>query len=71
MVIRDLESKVKQAPDEASDEFMYQDKAAAEKELEVAKKIMNDIPPALRAEDLSYRVWNPLPYKRYRGSDEE
>lgn len=71
MVIRDLESKVKQAPDEASDEFMYQDKAEAEKELEVAKKIMNDIPPALRAEDLSYRVWNPLPYKRYRGSDEE
>lgn len=70
MVIDDLEEKVQQAPETASDEFLYQDKKEAERELEVAKKIKEDTPPALRAEDLAYRVWNPLPYNRYRGSDE-
>ncbi|MBO1005602.1 sulfate adenylyltransferase [Pseudogracilibacillus auburnensis] len=70
MVIEDLEQKVIQASDEASDEFMYQDKAEAQKELEVAKRILADIPSAMRAEDLDYRTWNPLPYHRYRGSDE-
>ena len=69
-VISDLEEKVKQAPVEASDEFMYQDKAEAEKELSVAKQILEDIPQALEAETLRYRVWNALPYHRYRGSDE-
>ena len=70
MVIEDLEEKVKQAPEAASDEFMYQDKQEAEKELEVAKKILDDIPKTLRNQDLAYRTWNPLPYKRYRGIDE-
>lgn len=70
MVIEDLEEKVQQAPEVASDEFMYQDKQEAEKELEVAKKILDDIPKTLRNEDLTYRTWNPLPYKRYRGIDE-
>lgn len=69
-VIADLEEKVKQAPEKASDEFMYQDRAEAERELEVAKKILDDIPEGLRQEDLKYRVWNILPYHRYRGSDE-
>lgn len=71
MVIKDLEDKVKQAPDEASDEFMYQDKGEAQKELEVARKILDDLSPAKRAEDMNYRVWNPLPYHRYIGSDED
>mgnify|MGYP001417863681 FL=1 len=70
MVIQDLEEKVAQAPETASDEFMYQDKEEAKRELEVAKKILDDIPKTLRNEDLTYRTWNPLPYKRYRGSDE-
>lgn len=70
MVIEDLEEKVKQAPTTASDEFMYQDKEETERELTVAKKILDDIPKVLRAEDLAYRTWNTLPYKRYRGSDE-
>lgn len=70
MVTQDLEEKVKQAPTTASDEFMYQDKQEAERELDTARKILDDIPKALRAEDLKYRVWNPLPYHRYRGSDE-
>lgn len=70
MVIQDLEEKVKQAPTTASDEFMYQDKKEAEQELEVAKKILADIPTVLRADNLEYRTWNVLPYNRYRGSDE-
>ncbi len=71
MVIEYLEEKVNKAPDEASDEFMYQDKGEAERELQVARKILDDIPSPLRAEDLKYRIWNPLPYNRYRGSDKE
>ncbi len=70
MVVQNLEEKVNQAPDVASDEFMYQDKAEAERELKVAQQILKDIPPALRSEKLNYRVWNLLPYHRYRGSDE-
>ncbi|PAV29837.1 sulfate adenylyltransferase [Virgibacillus profundi] len=71
MVVEYLEEKVNKAPEKASDEFMYQDKGEAEHELEVAKRIFNDLPSALRSEELEYRTWNPLPYQRYRGSDEE
>ncbi|WP_026809740.1 sulfate adenylyltransferase [Arenibacter latericius] len=70
LVIQDLEEKVDQASDTASDEFMYQDKKEATHELEVAKKILKDIPNPIRKENLEYRTWNLLPYKRYRGSDE-
>src|SRR5690606_20271108 len=70
MVIADLEEKAAQAPDVASDEYMYQDKAEAERELEVGRKILDDIPRAVNAEDLTYRTWNPLAYSRYRGDDE-
>ena len=70
MVISDLEEKVGQAPATASDEFMYQDKEESQRELEVAKQILDDIPKDLQAEDYQYRTWNVLPYHRYRGSDE-
>lgn len=70
MVVKDLEEKVDQAPEKASDEFMYQDKEEAQRELEVSGKILDDLPPVLRAEDIQYRIWNPLPYHRYVGSDE-
>ena len=71
MVVENLHEKVEKALDKASDEFLYQDKSEAEREREVAIKILEDIPAPLRKEDLEYRTWNPLPYKRYRGSDEE
>lgn len=71
MVIEYLEEKVNKAPDEASDEFMYQDKGESLRELQAAQKILADIPAPLRAESLKYRIWNPLPYNRYRGSDKE
>lgn len=70
MVIQDLERKVELAPVVASDEFMYQDKEESQKELEVAKKILEDSPEVLRNENFESRTWNVLPYNRYRGSDE-
>ncbi len=70
MVIEDLEEKVKQAPDQASDEFMYQDKGEAGRELEIAKQIAEELPPVLNEETIKERTWNLLPYHRYRGSDE-
>ena len=68
-VIEDLKEKVKMASDSTSDEFMYQDKKEAERELKVAKQILEDMPAALRADNMGYRTWNPLPYDRYRGDD--
>ncbi|MFJ7936474.1 sulfate adenylyltransferase [Sporosarcina sp. NPDC096371] len=70
MVIQDLEEKVAQAPIAASDEFLYQDKEESQRELDVAKKILADIPKVLDDGHLQARTWNILPYHRYRGSDE-
>ena len=70
MVIQDLGEKLELAPVTASDEFMYQDKEESQRELEVAKKILAEIPTVLDDDNLEYRTWNLLPYKRYRGSDE-
>lgn len=33
--------------------------------------MLEKIPPVLAEEDLRQRVWNPLPYQRYRGADKE
>src|SRR5690625_2626188 len=66
MVVEYLEEKVDKAPDTASDEFMYQDKKEAEHELQVARRILEDIPAPLRSESLKYRTWNSMPYDRYR-----
>ena len=70
MVVEDLKEKVQQAPEVASDEFLYQDKEESQKELDVAEKILHEVPAAIHVSELEYRVWNPLPYERYRGSDE-
>lgn len=70
MVVEYIQEKVKRAPDTASDEFMYQDKEEAEKELEIAKKILDETPPSLKEDHFKERIWNRLPYHRYRGSDE-
>lgn len=70
-IISDLEEKLLQAPDSASDEFMYQDRAEVERELAAAKKLLEDIPRPLSASGLEYRAWNVLSYKRYRGADND
>ncbi len=69
-LIQDLELKATQAPEVASDEFMYQDKEETERELNAAHKILEDLPTPLTKEAIAYRTWNTLPYARYRGSDE-
>lgn len=68
-IISDLEEKLRQSQDETSDEFMYQDKAEVERELESALKLLADIPNSPDPETLQQRIWNVLPYKRYRGAD--
>ena len=50
---------------------MYQDRAEVELELAVAKKLLEEIPPSLCPEGLQERTWNILPYKRYRGADND
>lgn len=66
MVVENLEEKVKQAPEKASDEFMYQDREEAVKELDTAKKIAEDLPEIIDDKKVKYRIWNPMDYKNYR-----
>lgn len=68
-IISDLEEKLRQSQDETSDEFMYQDKAEVERELESAIRLLADIPAPTEPSSLNERIWNVLPYKRYRGAD--
>lgn len=70
MVIEDLQLKVEQAEDVASDEFLYQDKQEARRELTSASSILEQVMTRPDAEALKERVWNPLPYERYRGNDD-
>lgn len=69
--ISDLQEKLSNAPEVASDEFMYQDRAEVEKEIEVAKKLLTDAPSAIDIDTLAERCWNVLEYKRYRGADND
>lgn len=66
MVVENLEEKVSRAPNETSDEFMYQNRDEARKELDVAKKILTDLPEAIDEENTKYRIWNSMDYKNYR-----
>src|SRR5690625_3916865 len=70
-IISDLQEKLDQAPEQASDEFMYQDKTETERELKAAKELLQDIPTALTPDKMKGRAWNALPYKRYRGADND
>ncbi len=70
MVISDLREKVAMAPQEASDEFMYQDKNEAERELAAAQRVLNTAPAMPEAGAANDQVWNPLPYHRYLGHDD-
>lgn len=64
-LIADLEQKVASAPAETSDEFMYQDRAEAERELAVARRILDELAAALDDEKTAGRVWNIAPYDNY------
>lgn len=64
-VIRTLEEKVANASENASDEFMYQSRAEAQKELDVARKILAETGEPITEEDTADRVWNIAPYENY------
>ncbi|MGO3833523.1 MAG: hypothetical protein ACTJGT_06120 [Microbacteriaceae bacterium] len=70
-LIGELEAKLAQAVDKASDEFMYQDREEVERELTAAKALLAEMPGNLTPESLEGRTWNTMPYQRYRGADEE
>lgn len=69
-LLDDLDEKFSQAPEHASDEFMYQDQAEVQQELSAARALLDDIPAAVDANRLANRTWNSLPYPRYRGADD-
>lgn len=64
-VVDNLETKASIAPEKTSDEYMYQDKEEAQKELEVAKKILDDVPREVTKEKAEERVWNIASYDKY------
>lgn len=65
-LIEELEQKLETAPEEASDEYMYQDRAETERELEAAKRLLDELPVKISDESRQQRSWNPMPYERYR-----
>lgn len=65
-LIAALEEKVKVSEEKVSDPFMYQDRAEALKELEVAKRILEEMQtPVHEPERFKERVWNPMEYSEY------
>lgn len=70
-LIEELEEKLSSASEVASDEFMYQDRAEVERELEAARRLLAELPGILSQEALDARVWNQVSFARYRGADEE
>src|SRR5690625_712030 len=70
MVVSDLKEKVSQAAEQASDEFMNHDKDEANRELQAAMEFLKQTPPVVTEEALKGRVWNPMPYNRYKGKDD-
>lgn len=69
-LLDDLDEKFRQAPELASDEFMYQGQAEVQQEVSAARALLDDIPAAVDASRLANRTWNSLPYPRYRGADD-
>ncbi|WNK18781.1 sulfate adenylyltransferase [Halomonas piscis] len=65
MVVDNLEEKVAIAPEESSDEFMYQDREEAEKELAVARRVLEELSVPVDEEKTRERVWNIAPYDSY------
>ena len=70
-LIAELETKLRSAHEVADDEFMYQDRAEVERELEAARALLADVSVNVSETSVASRVWNALPYGRYRGADAE
>lgn len=69
-LIAELQTKLATAADETSDEFMYQDRAETERELEAALALLEDMPVNVAVDRMTGRTWNALPYEHYRQSDD-
>ncbi len=61
-----LEKKLEYAEDDVDNKFMFQDKDETKKELEVAKKILKDIPTPVDPKSFKDRVWNIMEYEEHR-----
>jgi sulfate adenylyltransferase len=64
-LIQALEQKVEIALRVVEDPYMYQDRQEAERELEVARRILAELKSGTAA-DFAARVWNQRPYEDYR-----
>lgn len=71
MVVDDLRQKAELAEEKVADEFMYQPRHEAERELHVAEQILSELSQPIDVKKVRSRIWNPMPYHRYRGDDEE
>lgn len=65
-LLDELEQKVANAPATASDEYMYQDQAEAQRELKAANRLLEELPVKVSDHARRQRSWNPMPYQRYR-----
>ena len=65
-LIKALKEKVKMAEEKVHDQFMYQDREEAKKELSVANRILKDLQKPVEPEEFKERIWNPLDFDRYR-----
>jgi sulfate adenylyltransferase len=63
-LVESLEQKVAVAPETVEDAYMYQDRAEAERELQVARRILEELRRGEGA-DFKSRVWNQRPYEDY------
>ena len=63
-LIEALQQKVAIAPEAVEDAYMYQDRSEAERELVVARRVLEEIRGASQA-DFAARVWNQRPYEDY------
>ncbi len=64
-LVEALEQKVASAPAAVDDPFMYQDREEAERELRIARQILDDLRRGQGA-DFGARVWNQRPYDDYK-----
>ena len=64
-LIEALELKVAIAPGVVEDAYMYQDREEAERELAVARRILDELRQGGTG-DFRARVWNQRPYEDYR-----
>lgn len=69
LIVGNLHEKLERSAEEASDEFMYQNRAEVEREVAAAETLLEHLPEPFDAAVADKLTGNPLPYRRYRGDD--